>query len=103
MAKNSDVKYFKSKLHGLEIQIRPAKEGEVAPKVERFTPYYYLERGVEGRQKIGLLMTDNGSVIKALLEDPSVEEIDEAEYEDITTDEVYGDDDQPLSGVQAPR
>lgn len=100
---SSDVKYFKSKKHALEVVVGdpdPTK-GEVAHKTVKFVPYFVYERGKEGKQKYGYLKTSNGSAIKKLTGDAEVQEIKKSEYEEATK-EVHDEAGQQISGFRAP-
>lgn len=102
---DSDYSYYKSKNFGMEVVIGdpdPTK-GEVAHPTEAFVPYFIEEKGVEGKQKIGYLKTNNGSAIKKLGETFEAEKITQEEYEEATTP-VYDNGKPPvqIGGFRAP-
>jgi len=99
----SDYGYFRTPVFGMQVVVGdpdPTK-GEVAPKVLRFQPFWHQERGVEGWQKVGVLKTNVGSALKKLRSDINVKEIDEKEYELLTTParDVSG---KQYAGLRAP-
>jgi hypothetical protein len=86
-----DYKYFRTSIAGLSIQIAPAKQGEVAPEMVRFTPI--LQKWEGEMQKFGYLKTSNKLVIQRCKDDPMVQQVEQSEYESIM--ERAEDPDEP--------
>ncbi len=81
--KSDGLRYFKSQIAGLTVQVGPPLSHEVAPQTVRFVPY---EEKFQGDPvKVGYLATDNAVAIKKCRADDNVEEIDKDEFEKATT------------------
>lgn len=80
-APKNETKYFRTPIAGLSVVVEPARDGEIAPHVVRFTPI--LERWEGEMQKFGYLKTSNKVAIRKCKEDPNVSEIEAEEYEKV--------------------
>lgn len=86
MADKASLKYYRSSISGLSVEVAPPDEskGEVAPQAVRFAPYREKEFG--DVTKVGYLATDNAVAQAKLENDPNVTEIDQDEFEKATGD-----------------
>ena len=100
-AREAATQYFRTEFSGLEIQVGGPDLGQVAPATVRFVPYFELRLGVEGRNKVGFLATDNDVAIAKLLSDPNVKEITKKEYFEATTEKTDSDGNL-IRGQRAP-
>lgn len=84
MADKASVKYYRSSISGLSVEIAPpdTSKGEVAPQTVRFAPYREKEFG--DVTKVGYLATDNPVAQGKLENDPNVTEIEQEEYDKAT-------------------
>lgn len=98
---SDDVRFFRTEIHGLSVVIGDPEEGEVAPQMLRFEPYWVEMKGRAGRIKMGYLKTDDGTAIKKLSSDANVVEISESEYTEAI--EYHEDESgKPYAGIRAP-
>lgn len=74
-------KYYRSRIAGLEVVIKPAKVIGDEAKTVRFTPF--LQRWDGDMTKIGYLETDSLRAQAILKDDPNVELIDKKDYDEV--------------------
>lgn len=72
------MKYYRSAIAGLKIEVGPPVSGDVAPQTVSFDVYQEKYQG--DNIKVGYLATDNSVAQKVLKNDINVEEIDEDEF-----------------------
>ena len=79
----STLKYFRSQIPGLSVQIAPVEAGDVAPKTLRFIPYRYISDMGEDLY-FGYLATDNARALEIFATDSNVTEISQEDFEKYT-------------------
>ena len=97
------TRFWRTHIPGLQVIIGSpdTAAGEVAPQMASFVPYWELLPGVEGKQKIAYLATDNAVANRKLESDYNVVEIDEDKFLLATTEEFNSDGVQ-VAGLRAP-
>lgn len=85
---NSDpsVKCYRSPIAGLSVVVGDPKDGQVAPRTVRFTPYEYTSE-VGEKLIFGYLKTKNARAIEILDKDFNATEISVEEYDKYTDTE----------------
>lgn len=79
---DADLKYFKTSIAGLQIQIGDEPARDEQAQMVRFSPYKFFDEENGEHFVVGLLETDEQDAIEVMADDPNVEEITKAEYDE---------------------